>query len=124
MRSDGHIGLANSRAFAELGIDETTAPPPFGSFDLHPETGKLTGLVRETAAHLFLDRVHAGDTTASIASGLERAFAEWTALGITSVYNSLTPSKAIQAYEMMKDDGRLAMRVGIIVSGRETGLVE
>ena len=124
LRTDGHIGLANSRAFAELGIDETTTPPPFGSFDLHPETGKLTGLVRETAAHLFLDRVHAGDTTASIASGLERVFAEWTALGITSVYNSLTPSKAIQAYQMMKDEGRLAMRVGIIVSGREIGLVE
>jgi hypothetical protein len=124
LRTDGHIGLANSRAFAELKIDETTTPPPFGSFDLDPQSGKLTGLVRETAAHLFLDRVHADDTPKSIASGLERVFDEWTAFGITSVYNSLTPSKAIQAYQMMKDDGKLAMRVGIIVSGRESGLVE
>ncbi len=124
LRTDGHIGPANSRAFAELGIDESTPDPEFGHFDKHPETGQLTGLVREMAAHLFLDRIHDGDTPESIADGLERVFAEWTAYGITSVYNSLTPSKAIQAYQMMKDAGRLAMRVGIIVSGREAGLVE
>lgn len=124
LRTDGHIGLANSRAFRELGIDENTPPPSFGSFDKHPSTGKLTGVVREMAAHLFLDRVHDGDTPESIAKGLERVFDEWKAFGITSVYNSLTPSKAIQAYQMMKDEGRLDMRVGIIVSGRERGLVE
>jgi predicted amidohydrolase YtcJ len=124
LRTDGHIGLANSRAFAELGIDETTPPPDFGSFDKRPTTGRLTGVVREMAAHLFLDRIHESDTPESIADGLERAFAEWTAFGITSVYNSLTPSKAIQAYQLMKDQNRLAMRVGIIVSGREHGLVE
>lgn len=124
LRTDGHIGLANSRAFAELGIDETTPPPAFGSFDKHPETGKLTGVVREMAAHLFLDQVHGGDTPESIADGLEKVFAEWTAYGITSVYNSLTPARGIQAYQLMKDQGRLDMRVGIIASGRENGLVE
>lgn len=124
LRTDGHIGLANGRAFAELGIDETTTPPEFGAFDKHPDTGKLTGIVRETAAHLFLDRVHDGDTPDSIAAGLERVFEEWTSYGITSVYNSLTPSKGIQAYQRMKDAGRLNMRVGIIASGREAGLVE
>ncbi|MDF1790930.1 MAG: amidohydrolase [Thalassobaculaceae bacterium] len=124
LRTDGHIGLANSRAFAELGIDETTPDPDFGSFDKHPKTGKLTGVVRETAAHIFLDRVHDGDTPDSIATGLEKVFAEWTSYGITSVYNSLTPSKGIRAYQLMKDRDHLAMRVGIIVSGREDGLVE
>lgn len=124
LRTDGHIGLANSRAFAELGIDATTPAPPFGQFDKHPRTGRLTGVVRETAAHLFLDRVHDGDTPDSIANGLERVFKEWTAFGITSVYNSLTPSRAIQAYQHLRDQDRLDMRVGIIVSGREHGLVE
>ena len=124
LRTDGHIGLANSRAFAELGIDESTPPPDFGAFDRHPATGRLTGVVRETAAHLFLERIHAGDTADSIADGLERVFAEWTAFGITSVYNSLTSSNAIRAYQMLRGQDRLGMRVGIIVSGREDGLVE
>ncbi len=124
LRTDGHIGLANSRAFAELGIDEGTPPPDFGAFDKHPATGRLTGVLRETAAHLFLERIHAGDTADSIADGLERVFAEWTAFGITTVYNSLTSSNAIRAYQMLKDQDRLGMRIGIIVSGREDGLVE
>jgi len=124
LRTDGHLGLANSAAFRALGIDETTPDPAFGRFDKHPETGKLTGLVRETAAHLFLDQVHGQDTPETIAAGLEKVFAEWAGFGITSVYNSLTPSRAIRAYQAMKDAGRLKMRVGIIASGREDGLVE
>ena len=124
LRTDGHLGLANSRAFGICGIATDAADPPFGQFDRHPDTGGFTGLVRETAAHIFLDRVHDGDTPQSIAEGLERVFADWNSLGITTVYNSLTPARAIRAYQLMKDGGRLTMRVGIIVSGREAGLVE
>ena len=124
LRTDGHLGLANSRAFDICGIAPDAADPPFGQFDRHPETGGFTGLVRETAAHIFLDRVHDGDTPESIAKGLERVFTDWNTLGITTVYNSLTPARAIRAYQLMKDERRLTMRVGIIVSGREAGLVE
>lgn len=124
LRTDGHLGLANSRAFEVCGVAPDATDPPFGQFDRHPETGAFTGLVRETAAHIFLDRIHDGDTPESIAEGLERVFADWNSVGITTVYNSLTPARAIRAYQMMKDQGRLTMRVGIIVSGREEGLVE
>ncbi len=124
LRTDGHIGLANSAAFRACQIGPDAENPPFGQFDRHPETGAFTGLVRETAAHIFLDRIHATDTPESLADGLERVFEEWSRYGITSVYNSLTPSKAIGAYQMMRDQGRLGMRVGIIASGREAGLVE
>jgi predicted amidohydrolase YtcJ len=124
LRTDGHLGLANSKAFEVCGISVDAEDPPFGQFDRHPETGAFTGLVRETAAHLFLDKVHDGDTPESIADGLERVFADWNRVGITTVYNSLTPARAIRAYQMMKHQGRLTMRVGIIVSGRDEGLVE
>ena len=124
LRTDGHIGLANTAAFRACQIGPDAENPPFGQFDRHPETGAFTGLVRETAAHIFLDRIHATDTPESLADGLERVFEEWSRFGITTVYNSLTPSKAISAYQMMRDQGRLGMRVGIIASGREDGLVE
>jgi predicted amidohydrolase YtcJ len=124
LRTDGHLGLANSRAFEICDIAADAEDPPFGQFDRHPETGAFTGLVRETAAHIFLDRVHDGDTPESIAAGLERVFADWNTVGITTVYNSLTPARAIRAYQLMKRQDRLTMRVGIIVSGREAGLVE
>lgn len=124
LRRDGHIGLANSAAFAACGIGADAVDPPFGRFDRHPQTGAFTGLVRETAAHVFVGHIHDSDTEDEIAQGLERVFAECLSYGITSLYNSLTPRRAIRAYQMMKDRGRLAMRVGIIASGREKGLIE
>lgn len=124
MRTDGHLGLVNSAGFAALGIDKETADPPFGAFNRDPDTGDLTGLVRETAAHLFIDHAQSVDTPESQAEGLRIVFDDYLSHGITSVYNSLTCSKAISAYQMMKADGSLKLRVGIIGSGREDGLVE
>ncbi len=124
LRTDGHIGLANSAAFAALGIDRTTPDPDFGCFDHHPETGALTGVVRETAAHLFINRILDETPLEAYVSGLRGLFGEWNALGITSVYNSLTARPGIAAYQLMRANALLTMRVGIIVSGREPGLVE
>jgi len=51
-------------------------------------------------------------------------FDEWTTFGITTVYNSLCGQMSIDAYQRMRDAGRLKMRIGVIGSGREDGLVE
>jgi predicted amidohydrolase YtcJ len=123
LRTDGHLGLANSAAFAACGVGSATADPPFGRFDRTPD-GAFTGLVRETAAHLFLERIHRDDTDADIAAGMERVFDEALSLGITSMYNSLTSSRAMRAYQAMRRAGRLRVRMGIIASGREEGLIE
>jgi hypothetical protein len=124
LRTDGHLGLANSAAFAACGIEADAADPPFGKFDRHPDTGAFTGLVRETAAHIFLSAIHGQDSEADISGGMVQVHAECLRNGITSVYNSLTPSKAIRAYQRMKADDTLLVRTGIIVSGRESGLIE
>ncbi len=124
MRTDGHLGLANSAAFAACGIAADAPDPPFGRFDRHPDSGALTGLVRETATHRFLEAAHANDTPEGMADGLIRAFDEFLSHGITSVYNSLTGSTGIRAYQRLRGRGELKLRVGIIVSGREEGLVE
>ena len=124
LRTDGHLGLANGAAFSVCGIADDAADPPFGRFDRHPDSGAFTGLVRETAAHLFLDRIHAGDTVEDVVEGLTAVFDEFLSHGVTSVYNSLTGSVGVQAYQRLKDQGRLSLRVGIIISGREEGLAE
>ncbi len=124
LRTDGHIGLANTAALQALGIDRDSEDPPFGAFDRKPGTGELTGLVRETAAQLFVEHIHAQDRVDDMMGGLESVFQEFLSYGITSAYNSLTSSNAIQAYQRLKAERRLKLRVGIIVSGREEGLVE
>ncbi|HZF75450.1 MAG TPA: amidohydrolase [Acetobacteraceae bacterium] len=122
LRTDGHLGLANSAAFAACGVGADSPDPPFGRFDRLPD-GSLTGLVRETAAHVFLNAVHGQDTEGDIAEGMEMVQDACLAAGITSVANSLTPSRAIRAYQDMRRDGRWRMRMGIIASGREEGLI-
>ena len=124
LRTDGHLGLASSAAFAACGIADDAADPPFGCFDRHPDGGAFTGLVRETATHLFLDHVHATDTPDSVSEGLGTVFDEFLSHGITSVYNTLTGSVGIHAYQQLHQRRRLPLRVGIIISGREEGLVE
>jgi predicted amidohydrolase YtcJ len=123
LRTDGHLGLANSAAFAACGVGPDTPDPAFGRFDRLSD-GTLTGLVRETAAHVFLNHIHEQDTEEDIAQGMEQVFDEALSFGITSLYNSLTGSRSIRAYQAMKRAGRLRMRMGIIASGREDGLIE
>lgn len=123
LRTDGHLGLANGAAFAACAIPDDAADPPFGAFDRDPATGRFTGLVRETAAHIFLAAVHGADSEADIADGMEAVQDECLRHGITSVANSLTPTKAIRAYQRMRRDGRWRMRMGIIASGRDEPLI-
>ena len=123
LRTDGHLGLANRAAFAACGVPANAADPPFGAFDRDPAAGAFTGLVRETAAHVFLNAVHGADSEADIAEGMEMVQDECLSHGITSVANSLTPAKAIRAYQQMRRDGRWRMRMGIIASGRDEPLI-
>jgi predicted amidohydrolase YtcJ len=106
LRTDGHLGLVNSAALAALEIDDKTPDPPFGAFDRDPVSGEMTGLVREAAAQLFAERIHADDSVDDLVTGLQEVFDEFLGYGITSVYNSLTSSKAIQAYQRMKEQGQ------------------
>ncbi|MGF1526717.1 MAG: amidohydrolase [Candidatus Competibacterales bacterium] len=124
LRTDGHLGLANRAAFGACGIAPDAPDPPFGRYDRCPQTGALTGVVRETATHQFLRQLHRGDTPEEVAAGLEAVLGEFLSYGITTVYNSLTPRVAIDAYQRLREAGRLPLRVGIIASGREEGLIE
>ncbi|MBB3900385.1 amidohydrolase [Roseococcus suduntuyensis] len=123
LRTDGHMGLANRAAFAACGLADDVADPPFGAFGRDPATGALTGLVRETAAHIFLDAIHATDRESDIMDGMEMVQDQCLAHGITSVGNALTPTQAIRAFQAMRREGRLRMRLGIMASGRDVPLV-
>ncbi|WP_242530755.1 amidohydrolase [Roseococcus thiosulfatophilus] len=123
LRTDGHMGLANRAAFAACGLSDDVADPPFGAFGRDPATGALTGLVRETAAHIFLDAIHATDSESDIMDGMEMVQDQCLAHGITSVGNALTPTQAIRAFQAMRRKRRFRMRLGIMASGRDVPLV-
>lgn len=124
LRSCHHIALVNRAACALCGVDESTPNPPFGQFDHDRQTGELTGLMRETACRIFLERIRENDTLDDLVRAFPPLFDEYLSYGITSLHNSLTSYKGIQAYQILRERGQLPLRVGIIVSGREEGLVE
>ncbi|RKF16074.1 amidohydrolase [Roseovarius spongiae] len=123
-RRDGHIGLANSAALAAVGFDEQSGDPPFGKLDRDPETGRLTGLLRETAAHVVVNHIQQSYTPAQFADGLVKVFERFVGYGITSVHNSLASTNGIIAYQKMREADRLRLRVGLLASGREDDLID
>jgi len=124
LRKDHHIGLANRTACAVCGVDKNSPDPPFGQFDRDPITGELTGLMREAAAHIFLAKVRESDTVEEMVNALPQLFKEYLRYGITSIHNSHASSKAIRAYQVLREKKDLLIRVGVILSGREEGLID
>lgn len=117
VRMDRHVAVVNSRAFEMAGVNEDTPDPAHGQFDRDPETGRLTGVVREEAYHVFRDlfRVDAGIELYE--RNLPIVFEEYLSHGITSVHNSVTRKPVFQAYQRLRKNGRLNMRVGVILNG-------
>ncbi|QYX55979.1 amidohydrolase [Roseovarius sp. SCSIO 43702] len=122
-RRDAHLGLVNSAAMAAVGYTDDSPDPPFGKLDRDPATGRLTGLLRETAAHEVVNHIQDGYTPEQFASGLIQVFDRFAGFGITSVHNSLASTNGIKAYQMMREAGDLRLRVGLLASGREDELI-
>lgn len=122
-RRDAQMGLANTAALRAVGFDADAADPPFGRIERDPATGRPTGLLRARAAHIVVEHIQAGYTPEDFRRGLVRVLDEYLSFGITSVHNSLTTSQAIAAYQTMRAEGELKLRVGILASGRDDALV-
>jgi len=116
-RMDGHVAIVNSRAFEIAGVPEDVADPAQGRFDRDPDTGRLTGVVREDAYFVFRDIFRGEATVADYEANLPRVFDDYLSHGITSVHNSVTRTAVFRAYQNLKARGELNMRVGVILNG-------
>ena len=112
---DAHTLWLNSCAMDELGIAEDTLPPSGGSFD-RDEGGRLTGVVREAAAMLYVSRIMAQFSDDDLAPVYQAYFSRLSAMGITSVCDmalSLIPgADGIRpgVYERLLERGALDVR--------------
>jgi predicted amidohydrolase YtcJ len=86
VRVDGHIGVANTTAIKAAGIDKSTKLPEGGSIDFDAN-GEPTGIIRESAQQLVTEKIPPPDA-AKRRRGLELAFADAVAHGITSVQDN------------------------------------
>ncbi|MEM7122594.1 MAG: amidohydrolase family protein [Pseudomonadota bacterium] len=123
-RTDHHIAVVNSATFEHFGVAEDVENPPHGQYDRDPETGKLTGLMREMAAWDLEGLMKQAYSVDDYIAGLKQVFPMYHRHGVTSLHNSLTQQKAVHAYQRMRDAGDLTMRMGIIIDGRDDDMVD
>lgn len=125
MRTDGHVGLANTIAIKQHGLYEKGSDDElkFGSVD-RDSTGRPTGLLRETAAYVIGNPLQDSVTYENLKRGLIMVFEEYASKGVTSVHNSLTTELAYRAYQEMSRNGDLRIRVGVILSGRDGDFID
>lgn len=111
-----HMIAVNSKALREAGIDENTPDPEGGEIE-RDESGRLTGLLKETARYLVYRAIPPKDVE-EIKVMLTEAIHTFLACGVTSVqtddfetFSDKDWRKVIQAYEELKEEGRLKIRV-------------
>jgi predicted amidohydrolase YtcJ len=119
--TSGHMCVVNSLVLADLGID-ATAPPVDGGRVTADETGRPTGLLEERAQELVgvLTRPY---PLATLADAVARAGEQYLKEGITSVTEAgigggwvgHSPVE-LGAYQTAREQGRLAVRVELMVA--------
>ena len=125
MRTDGHVGIANSVALKQCGLYAPGSDDgmKFGSVD-RDANGRPTGLLREAAAEVLAAPLQDAVTYENMKRGLKIVFEEYARRGVTSVHNSLTTEIAYQAYQELHRNGELNIRVGAILSGRDGDFID
>ncbi len=119
--ASGHMALANEKAMELAGIENSTPQPDGGEIFL--EMDGPTGIFNETAQYLIAkqipERTKESDTRA-----LRLAFDECLKNGITSFHQAGSPSKHIDLYKSFGESGDLRGRLYVMLSGRDSILLD
>lgn len=120
--SSGHAVFVNAAAMKAAGIDRNTAAPSGGDI-LKDGAGNPTGLLRETAAGLAYqalqtarNRRSAEEREAEQQKIIDLSVEECIRKGITSFQDAGSPPEFIQALKKRVDEGRMPLRLWVMVS--------
>jgi len=108
-----HITIANSKALELASIKTETSPPAGGAIELD-HSGELTGKLVERAQYLVRD-VIPEYTYDQMKDGILFAADRCLARGITNIHDIVTNHESIRAYQELVDDGRLPIRVSLLI---------
>jgi predicted amidohydrolase YtcJ len=118
----GHWGVANSRALRELGIDESSTPPPGGDYGRAGD-GSLDGrLIERAFLHVVYPAVASTSSPLPVSSpddrlrGLVRAQEMWHAAGLTSICDALIAPEDVALLRRARAENLLTLRVGMLLS--------
>lgn len=119
-KRDGHVIWVNSEALRRAGLDEDTPEPPGGVIERDPETGQITGILKEEAMHLVCDAIPSFSPEERQAA-LRRAVARAQTLGITGIHDCGSwqsvkgASESFSDYQQMIGRDELGVRVFMMI---------
>jgi predicted amidohydrolase YtcJ len=115
----GHYALVNSRALADSGLTEAAADPEGGSLE-RDESGRLTGLLLDSATNLVLQtsvdicghgpNIHTAIETDELARMIGEASRRYLAAGLTTICDPQVTSREMRAYQLARTRGDLPIR--------------
>jgi predicted amidohydrolase YtcJ len=115
----GHYALVNSRALRDSGLDEAAPEPAGGSLE-RDESGRLTGLLLDSATNLVLQssvdicghgpNIHTAVETDELATMVGEASRRYLAAGLTTICDPQVTSREMQAYQLARARGNLPIR--------------
>jgi hypothetical protein len=109
--SDGHSGLANSKALELAGITANTSNPEQGIIERDPNTGEPSGTLREPAAMNLIRDITPKDTDALYDKGLNFAQDLAHSFGITSSIAASVGKQHMATYKRAAVNNQLNLRV-------------
>jgi predicted amidohydrolase YtcJ len=109
-----HVLVANKLALQAKGITRSTESPPGGVVVKDPVTGEPTGVLRERAQLLLRNR-DADLDVESLAENILRELELCAARGVTTIHDIVVNNKEVRAYQQLERDGRLPVRVQLLV---------
>jgi hypothetical protein len=128
--ASGHAVIANLAALRSAGIDDGTKSPPGGRIVRDPR-GHTTGVLIETAANLVnnemddaLERRTPAEIEAETVRAVEIAQDECLSKGITTFEDAGSSFDTIDRIKRMAKDGRLKMRLWVMVRDDNAALRE
>jgi len=107
----GHTAWVNSLALKLTKVDDNTPDPPGGNYDRDPDTGHLTGHVRENAKQAFQQLIPTNFTRDDHREGVKLIAKMMSRTGITSVTDALGSPQDLRAYQDARESGDLSVRV-------------
>ncbi len=113
-REAAMICAVNSKAIQTSGVTEQTAAPQGGVIDKDPDTGKLTGIFRDTATTLVWQAVPE-PTEAELLEATAFACQKILAAGITSINWLVISESELSIIQRLHDWGQLPFRVNVVV---------
>jgi hypothetical protein len=119
-RHDGHMVLVNSLALRLAGVAKNTPSPAGGEIVKDPQTGELTGILKDAAMALVTRHIPAPSFEAKLKAA-EAALRQAAACGVTSTHD-MAVSENFEVYQELLKTQKLTTRIFLYIPISEVGI--